>query len=536
MKKSILIALALLILSFHTTSNAQNIRMGPPIVEVMTTPASTVTFYISLVNQTETDLAVTLHIKSMDMTPQGMPIPVDSASRSAAPWLTINDDAVFTLKGYETRRIRCSFKPPFDTKPGGYYGMILARASQPQQMQINKKAAGGSLNIKFQFASVVLAVVRGAKVQAKIEPEAPTIFGGNRYGKLDERNWYVQVPARNDGNIHVVLEGTAKLFSESGQLIHQKGLVSGRGYLLPEQRRVFKAEGNGPLPDGVYIANIELGQPRIKQFATERVPFYVLDGQVYPGSPGDKDANILNATSQGFILDKSNLSSETTAGGRRVQVVALSNISNHPIEIESKIIAWDQDESGDIIFPAQSKHKRELQNYLSISPDTLVLAPGAKKIVKLLLQTPKDSKGEYFDAIVFNRKNIPLTDLAPLLQTQAVLVSTKIKTTEEPKSELVDFKVRQIKNKGTEFTIVIENTGNIAVYPEGNISIFDADNARVGDPIAFGANTFVLPSNKRVYQIEWGRILAPGKHRAELIINYYQGIKPLKKELTFIAQ
>ncbi|MBN1351158.1 DUF916 domain-containing protein [candidate division KSB1 bacterium] len=508
--------------------------MGPPIIELSTTPASTQTFYLSIINQSEYDVGCTLLTKSMDVTPGGMPFPVDEAERSAAPWIKIHHDTEFALKANETRRIRCSFQPPLKSEPGGYYGMILCRTSNAQRVREDKSKLKTRLQLKFQFACVVMAVVKGARIQAKIEPEGPTIFSGNRSGTKSERNWYVEVPLRNDGNIHVILTGDVQLFSESGQLVKNIGLVAGKGYLLPKQRRVFRAEGKNPLPDGVFIAHVRVGQPRINKYATERIPFYVLNGQVYPGSPDSEKSADLNETSQGFVLDKSDLKLEIVPGGRRVQVIQLTNITNHPINVNATIMPWDQNENGDIIFPEKSKHEQHLSKYISLTPSSFSIPPNQKQKIKLNFSVPRDIKGEFFDAIVFNRAETAITQHASLLLTQSVLVATKAKGTDSAINDVTDIAINPVKDKGLKIQVRIRNSGNVTTYPEGRISFFDSKNTKINETIKFGEDAYILPMNTYTFEIEWAYVLPFGNYRAELLYTYSKDKPDIKKLVNFV--
>ncbi|MBN1154703.1 hypothetical protein JXB12_07270 [candidate division KSB1 bacterium] len=528
--------IVLFILLYSPKSNSQALRMGPPIVELLVTPASSQTFYVSLTNQSNMDMNCEMSVKAMGMTEAGLPYPVDTADRDAQSWITINDEISFLLKVNETRRLRCTVKPPLKTPPGGYYAMILSRLSQPQRVLGSRDKMSTAVRLSYQFASVVMAVVKGANVQAKINPEGAAIFAGDRAASGPDRNWYVKVPIRNDGNIHVVLEGYVEIFSETGQVVKKMGLIAGRGYLLPEQRREFKAEGTGPLPDGVYVANIRLGQTDIDQFATERIPFYVMNGQVYPGTPDAQSTATLDETSQGFILDKNTLNIEAVAGGKKVQVVRLTNITGKPVEIETFVRPWDQDEKGNIIFPDESKHKAELDTNIQINPVEFTLEPKRTQNVKLLFRIPKDAAGEYFDAITFNRKGAKLTELPALLESQSLLTAVKVRRTEQAKLTLVGIETKQVKDTGFMFNISLKNEGNVAVYPDGSISIFDEANNRIGDMLGFGDNTYVLPANERTYEVEWKRLLPRGNYRIELVVQYGSDAEAIRKEHRFKAK
>jgi len=513
--------------------HAQDIRMGPPIVEIMTTPGSTATFYLSLINQSDIDVNCSMLVKSMEITAAGMPYPVDSSARSIAPWLKINQNTEFILKGGENLRVRCSFLPPIGTVPGGYYGMILCRTSEPKMIREQQTKLRTRMKLRFQFACVVMGIVQGGKLQAKIEPEGPTIFAGKRTGEKNERNWYVELPIHNSGNIHVTLDGTVQLFSETGELVTKMGLSAGKGYLLPEQRRKFKAEGKGPLPDGIYVADLRVGQATINQFATETIPFYILNGNVFPGSPNKTDGATLEQTSQGFILNKSQLNIETAAGGHQFQTIQITNLTPRPQTITATILPWDQNRTGDIIFPDVSKHKQELGTNIQLTPAEIQLAPKQKANFKIQMNVPKTATGEYYDAIVFHRTGTTFTKVPSLLLTQSVLTSVKIKQTVQLKSELIDFKVKPVKEQGFEFRVVVKNSGNGTCFPEGRINIFDAQNSKIDETITFGQDCFILAKNDREFEIEWGKLLVPGKYRAELAYSFAPNEKAIQKVIHF---
>jgi len=507
--------------------------MGPPIIELMVTPASSQTFYISLTNQSDIDMNCNMSVKAMAISEAGLPYPVDNAERDAQAWIKINDENTFLLKAQENRRIRCTIKPPLKVKPGGYYAMILSRLSRPQNIKGARSNMKTSVRLTYQFASVLMAIVKGANVQARINPDGATIFAGNRTASGIDRNWYVIVPIRNDGNIHVVLEGNVEIYSQSGQLVKKMGLIAGKGYILPEQRREFRAEGSGPLPDGVYVANIRLGQTDISKYATERIPFYVMNGQVHPGSPDESSSSALDETSQGFILNKNALSLEGMARGRKIQVVRITNITSKPIEIESLIRKWDQDAEGNVLFPESTKHGNSLDTNIVITPMAFTLEPDRTKNVKLVFSIPEGASGEYYDAILFNRKRVKLPEFPALLEAQSVLTSVKVKTTEQPKLTLLKFDTEQIKDQGVNYCVDVKNEGNVSIFPDGNISIFDNTNSRVGDIISFGGNSFILPQNERRYKVEWKRLLPVGKYRAEVVVRYASRGEVVKDEFRF---
>ncbi|MCI0514657.1 hypothetical protein L0128_15695 [candidate division KSB1 bacterium] len=513
--------------------HAQDIRMGPPIVEIMTTPGSTATFYLSLINQSDVDVQCNLLVKSMEITAAGMPYPVDSSARSLAPWVKINQSAEFILKGGENFRIRGSFLPPSGTAPGGYYGMVLCRTSEPKMIREPQAKLQTRLKLRFQFACVVMGIVQGGKLQAKIEPEGPTIFAGKRAGEKKEQNWYVELPIYNRGNIHVTLDGTVQLFSETGELVTKMGLSAGKGYLLPDQRRKFKAEGKGPLPDGIYVADLRVGQATINQFATETIPFYILNGNVLPGSPNKTDGATLEQTSQGFILSKSQLSIETAAGGHQFQTIQITNLTPRPQTITAAILPWDQNRAGDIIFPTVSKHRQELSTNIQLTPTEIQLAPKQKANFKIQVNVPKTAAGDYYDAIVFHRTGTTFTKVPTLLLTQSVLTSVRIKQTVQLKNELIDFQVQSIKDQGFQFQVVVKNVGNGSCFPEGRINVFDAQNAKIDETITFGADSFILAKNEREFVIEWGKLLAPGKYRAELTYLFAPNEKAIQKVIHF---
>ncbi|MBN1466944.1 hypothetical protein JXA02_14415 [candidate division KSB1 bacterium] len=513
--------------------NAQALRMTPPIVELLTTPSSTQSFYVTLSNDGESAVDCRMEIKSMALTELGMPVPVDSADRSSAAWVTILGESSFQLQPTETKPIQFTIRPPLRIEPGGYYCMISARATNPQQVIGDATQARAAIRIQYQMTSVVMLIVKGPNVQAKIQPEAPMIYGGNRAGAEADRNWYVQVPVRNDGNLHIALEGDVQIRSEAGQLVRQQGLIAGRGYLMPGQRRLFKAEGKGPLPDGVYVADVRIGRFDVQQAATERIPFYILRGQVYPGRPDNAESQTLEETAQGFILDKMNLRIEAAAGGRRTQMVQIINVTDREYVVQSSVLPWDQDANGDVTFPKQTKHGKDLAGQVTVTPASFTLKPKGKMNVKILFNIAKASQGEYFGCILFQRQGTQLSEFAPLLMSQSVLASVKVNKTESPDAKFEQFVAKPIKDKGMTLQTSIKNTGNIMIYPQGRISIFDAENVRISDPIAFGQESFILPNNERMFTIEWNRILPPGRYRAEVTLEYDINVNPLKEEFRF---
>jgi len=213
--------------------------------------------------------------------------------------------------------------------------------------------------------------------------------------------------------------------------------------------------------------------------------------------------------------------------------VQVANITNRELSITAQVVPWDQDSDGDIFFAPSSRHGRHLAQNIQISPENFLLKPGGKANIKIHTQLPRDASGEYFDAILFNREGTKQSELPALLLTQSVLSFVKAIKTDQLDGEYTLFEAKPQQNKNIMFAVTVKNKSNISVLPQGRISIFDAANERIGDPIPFGGNSFILPALERVFHITWDRILPPGRYRAEVTTEFTKTTKSLKKEFIF---
>ncbi|MBN2413441.1 hypothetical protein JXQ31_17315 [candidate division KSB1 bacterium] len=412
--------------------------------------------------------------------------------------------------------------------------MIVCSTNKSQKV-ISQQNTGTlpTINIKYRFTSVVMVTVKGSNLRAHITPEPGALFAGDRRTMKSDRKWMIKVPVINDGNVHITVQGDVELYSENGQLLEKSLLNVGRGYLLPEKRRVFIATGEGPLPDGIYKANIRIGNLNTKEYATESMDFYVLQGTSYPGTPENEKINQIKNQSHGFILDKSEINIECVPGGKIFQALRLSNLTNDTLNIEHTIQHWKLDQDGNINF---SKDLQKNIPLISLNINSFKLLPQKRKNLKLSVYMPEQTEGEYFLAITFSKKGTTLTNNIEKLVTQSVLLGIVSKGTLIKTMELQAFNISLILETGTEFEIVFNNTGNSRIYPEGKISIFDQNNTRIDNQIQFATNSFILPKSTRKYIVQHDRILPNGIYTAQLEILFDEAKQTIKKEIKFKKQ
>ena len=102
--------------------------------------------------------------------------------------------------------------------------------------------------------SVVMLTAPGPDISARIEAGQPVLQESKSSGYL------VSVPGQR-GNIHARMGGTVEVRSDAGQMVEQFPLTAGRGFLLPEQERLFESRGNGQ-PPRRSLQRARAAQPR----------------------------------------------------------------------------------------------------------------------------------------------------------------------------------------------------------------------------------------------------------------------------------
>lgn len=520
------IALFLIILITPGLADAQ-ISFSPMIKELSAYPGGIERFNLSMMNSGNEILDCKIETFPMKLVGDGLPVASEDGARSCHQWIDIKPRE-FKLNPKADQRLVCNIKPPKGTV-GGYYALISC-LGVPESFSEEERGTGSKAAVRFRYRvqSVIILKVRGSHMKAVIEPGEPLIES-----KKDGSGITFKVPIRNLGNVHDRMTGQVVVKSDAGQTIDRFELGSGRGFLLPEHERIFESKGVLNLPNGSYVAEINLttgsGRPMRRRF-----PFIIEDGEPIVADITDAMRAELEEKSAGFIVIPPKTSISLPPGARRPQVVELRNLTRDTIPLRAVIKEWVQDETGaNLVVDGETQHGRSASGWIQLPSSDIDLTPLSKRKIPLLIGIPRDGEGERYAAITFDRRDMVLNSAPQNLPQRSVLLQVSAQGTGKPNSEVDSFTTSLKDNGAVKLSTLIKNTGTIGFVPDITFRIVDGFNNEIGKMRATSQQSFIQAGSSGVIAMEWDRILDPGKYDAELIFRYDPDIPPIIKRTSF---
>jgi len=491
------------------------LAISPTIVEQRSYPGGLSTFTVSIVNNGAQPLSCTVSRYAMAVLGGGLPSAVDDAPRSCRDWLDIQPTS-FTLGPKQGQRLICRVRPPKDAA-GGYYA-LLSCLGQPQGTSRQSNESGGvgaSIEFNYRVMSVVMLTVPGPNIEARIEAGQPVLKRSGASGYL------VSVPVRNTGNIHTRMGGTVEVRSEAGQMVEQFPLTAGRGFLLPEQERLFQSRGEVNLSDGLYSVLVQLrpvggGAPMRKAF-----PFYVEDGKPRVAKVTDELRSRLEAQSAGFVISPAVTEVSLQPGSMRVQAVEVRNLTRKTLKLSAHLLQWQRDADGqDLVTDPDKPFPRTALPMLELRAKQIELQPLSRRRVPFFVTMPKGSEGEYYGAVTFERGDIQLDKAPQERSRRSTLVRIRAQGTGQSGADVLAFRAERQPNGAVRFTARLRNTGSISILPEPIFYIDDANNNQIGKVAPSVQPAFVQAGAEAVLSAQYTQVLDPGSYEAELVLRY----------------
>lgn len=544
--KQILIYIIFCSILFFSHATAQTIlRLLPPIQELSIQKGSADNFTITVLNSGDADAEGRFEVFNMDITINGQPVVADSGySRGCAQWIKLNTKEC-TIKAHEKFTLNGTLKVPRKAE-GGYYAIIrgtFGSTTIPIETQ-KTKIKKPQIKLESQAMVVLLLTVPSSRNKPIIVPDTlfvlpngdgnATVTSSTFNQKFNNNNgWKVVLPVRNDGNIHTRVSGKLSFWSESGTHIESAPFAAGKGYILPGKTRNFKAVGKNVLSDGYYLMRIILQTSKHSNMS-KNFTFAVYNGKVYPGAMTEKLAELVSASSPGFLLRDPFMQREFTQGGYSYIGIHLKNIINDTLILLPRKMEWNLNNQGiPELSENNSAQSRSCTKWIKLLNEKLIIPPGKSKSLKLKLKSPIDVAGAYYTAIVFDKdkiqKNLPIEFLSN--RTQLIALNTHRDLIYKVKIDTIIIKKEKMKKFNTyTFFPQITNIGNIHCYAKGKLSLEKEVAKNIYDPIGeefeFGdKQTYLLPGNRRTFKIQVAN-LESGQYRAILVVNYTEDGQP----------
>ena len=198
------------------------------------------------------------------------------------------------------------------------------------------------------------------------------------------------------------------------------------------------------------------------------------------------------------------------------------------------VVAWDFEAGGEEGYPQFATHPPpensaySLASWIAVTEESIVIAPGETVKVTFTLSVPQNAEpgGHYAGILIGQFSPEALEGEGGAAVTIGSAVASLILLTVE--GEIIEAgSIREFSTPKTlyehlpvEFNIRFENTGNVHVSPQGNITIYDwFDNKVYELPInAEGGN--VLPNSVREFTVVWSEGGGYSKYEAVVTLRY----------------
>ena len=501
----------------------------PSIVELNSYPGALRTFTINVDNTGELSLSCTMKVSAMKLV-EGIPVEVDDSSRSCKNWISVKQES-FKLKPKGGQQIVCRLQAPPKDVVGGYYAIISCLGiPEINQNQDLNSGVSSSINFSYKVLSAIMLTVPGPNLKAVIEAGIPMLETGE-----GGKGYTIKLPLRNLGNIHTRMSGTAEIRSEAGQLVETFTMEAGRGFILPENERLFTSKGLVNLSDGFYITNISLVTGKSNLPMKNSFQFYVKDGQLILGNPNDEQKSQIEKESAGFIISTPQLNVEMPAGGRRTQSVELVNLTKNVLKVKATPMEWYRTADGqDVIMSDQPSHNRSAKDMILLLQNEIELRPMGKQKLIMTVSIPKGIDGEYYASVTFDRADIQLDNSQQSLTRRSVMLSVSAKGTGKRNAEIKEFSANPKPNGAFTFTMLFKNIGGLRIDPDVSFTLTDEKGDAIGKIAPSQRPPFVQAGGEGIINADWSSVLNPGRYTVQAVFRFDPNQPPITQTTGFV--
>lgn len=507
------------------------ITISPTIIDDSAYRGTSKRISIGLHNSGKEPLACTARPVSFTVTAEGLPVEVESAPRSCAGWMKLTPSE-FTLSPGEGKTTIVEIVVPKDAG-GGYYGIVSFHGipQGPAEMTGEGRVRAG-IRFSHKVMAVVMLTVPASEMRAVIEAAQPIVEE-----LPDSHGYRFALPIRNLGNIHTQMGGKVDVMSEDGQKVEQFLLTAGRGYLLPGHERVFRKRGTVNLPDGVYLAKVQLFEAKGAAPMSKAFGFFVDQGVPKVEEISEEVRKRLEGQATGFTVSPAETQFDLRPGARRMDAVTIANLTRETIPLEMKVMEWVRQADGaDHVLPGKPEHGRSVVECITLRLDAMQLRPLGKTRIPITLTLPEGFSGEGYAAVVFDRADRELTDAPDQVARRSTRIRALASRTGQAAVELLSFTAQRAPNGVIEFLAPIANRGDMGIFPDVSLSIQNIENTEVGRiTLPDLRNSLVQAGAERLIRSEYRKILDPGSYTALLTIRYGDGSHFLSGRASFVV-
>lgn len=168
---------------------------------------------------------------------------------------------------------------------------------------------------------------------------------------------------------------------------------------------------------------------------------------------------------------------------------------------------------------------------------TFVIGPGQEKEIKLNIEIPEDAEaGGHYAAVFFGPKVIAgAPGMVTTIGQVGSLFLLRVAGPIEEKAEIKEFSSsrRFYQSPPVDFSIRLENKGNVHLKPKGEIIIKNIFKRKAGEVEVNSKGGSVLPQSIRKYQSSWTKKWTIGRYTALANVKYGNSNQLVQKEISF---
>ncbi|MEW6744667.1 MAG: hypothetical protein AB1486_18075 [Planctomycetota bacterium] len=320
--------------------------------------------------------------------------------------------------------------------------------------------------------------------------------------------------------------------SIAGQAVDRFEIESGRGFILPDQYRVFMNESRVNLPDGAYLAKVRFDVANSSRPMQNAFPFYVKDGQPVPEEASGELLLELQRQSAGFTVSPAELFVELQPGGRRAQTVELTNLTRETIRVRPSLLEWSRGPGGrDVALSGDPGHGRSARGYVEIRNPEVDLLPLARSRVPIMVALPRSAEGEWYCALSFDRDDVQLNASPEARARRGAMLSIHAAGTGTKVAEISGLKAMRKPNGAQVFTVEFRNTGDLGFAPDVTFYLRDDRGDAVAKTTPPSAPAMVQAGAAGRVSTELATAVEPGTYRLEVALKFDPRKPPLVQQV-----
>ncbi len=327
--------------------------------------------------------------------------------------------------------------------------------------------------------------------------------------------------------------------SDAKQLLERFELEAGRGFILPENERLFKSRGRMNLPDGLYTAKIRLDVDNSRRPMQNAFPFYVEDGQPVVAELTDEEREQLEQRTAGFAVSTPQVQVELPGGAKRVQGIELVNLTRNTLKVRASPMEWYRTADGqDMVSADVPPHGRSAREFLNLRQSEVQLRPLGRWRLPLMVELPAGATGERYAAVTFDRADVQLDASPRGLARRSATVSILARGTGTREAEVKEFEAKRMPNGALDFVVRFRNKGSVSIDPDATFNLADEDGNPIGKVSPAVRPMPVQAGGEGIVSAQWSRVLDPGRYTAQLTFRFDPNQPPIvqRTELVIPAE